>query len=401
MDNEGEIAVAQDVECTGANLMRIGINEVLICPRSSGATNREMAILPELLKEIEAGGGESVVYISRDLDEKLSCQLIGDSSNTTVVRTPLPTIPTYQRILKGIPYWTKRVLQDKLDLFHTAYYPVPHLNIPIVLTVHDVRFIHMPETYRRGRYLFLKVVVPLSFSRACRIITVSKDTKNDLYYYFKVPDEKIDIVYNPIATRFKQITNDTILSATRVKYCLPTKYILYIGNLEPRKNLNRLIQAYEILPKEYNYKLVIVGSPEWRYSGLFDRVRRKNLENDILFTGHVEDNEIPFLYNLASIFAFPSLHEGFGIPIIESMACGVPVVTSNISALPEIAGDAAILVNPYDIESIADGIIKVLRDDSLRKKLISKGLNRVKQFNAKDVAVKIFETYKKTLNSYK
>jgi len=379
--------------------MKIGINEVLIYPRSSGALNREMAILPEVLKQIETSGGESIVYISGDLDGRFINQLIGDAKKALPIRTPLPSIPTYQRVLKGISYWPKRILQDKLDLFHTAYYPVPRLKIPTVLTVHDVRFVHMPETYRRGRYLFLKVVVPLSFSRVCRIITISKDTKDDLCYYFKVPDEKIDIVYIPIAARFKQITNDAILSAARVKYRLPTKYILYIGNLEPRKNLNRLIQAYEILLKGYNYKLVIVGKPEWRYSGLFDRVRRKNLENDILFTGHVEDDEIPFLYNLASVFAFPSLHEGFGIPVLEAMACGVPVVTSNISALPEVAGDAAILVNPYDIESIADGIMKILKDDCLRKKLISKGLSRVKQFNAKDVAIRIFETYKKALGS--
>ncbi len=381
--------------------MRIGINEVLIYPRSSGALNREMAVLPEVLKQIEASGGESIVYVSRDLDDRLINQLIGDANKALPVRTPLRSIPTYQRVLKGVLYWPTRVLKDKLDLFHTAYYPVPRLKIPTVLTVHDVRFIHMPETYHRARYLFLKVVVPLSFSRACRIITVSKNTKNDLIKHFKVPDEKIDIAYNPVHARFKQIANDSILSVARTKFRLPAKFILYVGHLEPRKNLTRLIQAYEILLKEYDYKLVIVGKPDWFYSSLFDRVRNKKLESNILFTGYVQDDDLPALYNLASVVAFPSLHEGFGLPVLEAMSCGTPVVTSNVSALPELAGDAAVLVNPYNVESIADGIMKILKDDDLRRKLISKGLNRVKQFNAKDAARMISKTYIRALNNYK
>ncbi|MDY7079456.1 MAG: glycosyltransferase family 1 protein [Chloroflexota bacterium] len=380
--------------------MRIGINEVLIYNRSSGARQREINVLPQVLRQIEASGGESVVYVARDLEDGLVHQLTGNAHNVTVVRTPLPSIPTYQRILKGIPYWRRRVVRDRLDIFHTTYYPIPQLPVPIVLIVNDVRFVHLPDTYPRLRCLFLRLVVPSSLRRATRIISISQDTKEDLIRFFGVTGDKIDVVHIVADPRFRPVADMSGLAQVRRRYGLPERLILYVGHLEPRKNLDRLVQAFVQLRDQdvINHHLVILGKPSFGFESMLDQVKRSDLTFQVVFTGYVEDEDMPAVYTLADVLAFPSLHEGFGIPVLEAMACGVPVITSNVSALPEIAGDAAILVDPYDVESIAGGIALVLSDENVRRQLIEKGLERVKRFSAEKSAAAIVETYKKTLN---
>lgn len=377
--------------------MRIGINEVLIYNRASGARQRELTLLPEVLRQIEHIGAESVVYVSRDLSNDLIVQLIGDSNKTKIVKTPIPSMPTYQRIFKGFSYWNNQVIDDRLDAFHTAYYPVPFVRVPTVLTVHDLRFLHMPETYQRARYWFLRASVPYSLSVAKRIVTVSENTKDDLINYLGVPSKKIDVSYNPVSANFARIKTDrdTNLAETKNKLKLPDKFILYVGTFEPRKNLGRLLEAFILVRRRFNYKLVILGKREWDSDILFDIVKQNHLKNDVVFTGYVEEEDIRSVYSLASVLAFPSLHEGFGIPVIEAMACGVPVLTSNVSALPEVAGDAAILVDPYSIDSIANGLIAILSDEKLRYSLIYKGFERIKVFNKKESAKAIVESYQK------
>jgi len=377
--------------------MRIGINEVLINPCSSGAVNREVSVLPEVLKQIEANGGESIVYISKNLDDLIINRLVDGAKKVHIIRTPLPFTPTYQRVLKGIRYWPKRASKDKLDVFHTAYYPVPRLKIPTVLTVHDVRFVHMPETYRRARYWFLRYSVPYSLAVATRIITISENTKNDLINYFGIPSKKIDTSYVPLLPNFVRTKTDknTNLAEIKNRLKLPKKFILYVGNLEPRKNLSRLLKAFTLVRQKASCKLVIVGKPAWGTNVLFDTVKQNHLENELIFTGYLEEEDLCSVYRLASMLAFPSLHEGFGIPVIEAMACGTPVLTSNVSALPEVAGDAAILVDPYSVKSIANGILAILSDEKLRYRLIEKGFERIKVFNRKESAKAVVESYKK------
>jgi len=379
--------------------MRIGINEVIIYDRSSGARGRELAILPELLSEITTHDYTGIVYVSRDLSEEIIHQLTGHSKYPNLVRTPIPSIPTYQRILLGLPYWRDRVSKDRLDIFHTAYYPLPALKIPTVLTIHDLRFVHFPETYQRWRRIFLRTMVGPSLHRATRIIAVSQDTKNDAVKHFNISEKKIDVVHNSIDPRFQTITDDSVLRHVRDKYSLPKRFILYVGHLEPRKNLERLLLAFLQLRKEQKipHKLVVLGKPEFLFETLLNSVAEKHLNDQVLFTGYAEDEDMPAIYSLADLLAFPSLHEGFGVPVIEAMACGTPVVTSDSSALPEVAGNAAVLVDPYSVGAIAAGIQKVLRDPVLYADLVRMGLERVKEFSAQASATAILETYQKAL----
>ena len=379
--------------------MRIGINQVLISSRSSGASNRDMTIIPALLDRCGSWGEEIILYLSRTLESQEIEKMVGDRNNAEIVRTPIPSLPTYKRVIQGHSYWPKQTKYDRLNLFHAYYYPVPRLDIPVVLTVNDLRFLHMPKTYRLPRYLFLKAVVGPSILKANRIIAISHFTKQDLLEHFRISENKIDVIYCPLPRHFEILPDKDLLAQVQKKYNIPENFILYVGNLEPRKNLVRLLEAYAIVKKKFNISLAIIGTPVRQYNLLFDRIKAYNLEKDVICTGYVADEDLPSLYRLANLFVFPSLFEGFGIPVLEAMACGTPVVASNVTSLPEVVGDAGILVNPYIVESIAEGISSVLSNSQLEKELITKGYERIKVFDAGKIATQVLDTYKKVLFS--
>ncbi len=378
--------------------MKIGINEVLVHDHFGGAQQRELSVLPELLQQIADHGWQSIVYVSRDIESTL-LEALTSGAPCEIVRTPLPAIPTYKRLLLGIPYWRQQVKKDKLSLFHTAYYPAPHLDIPTVLTAHDVRFMHMPGTYTPWRLRFLKKIVPYTFRRVSRIITVSEDTKNDLCNFWGLDGQNIDISHNAITHQYALITDKDQLKRVRNKYNLPSQYILCVSHIEPRKNLHRLLKAYLQLCSQTNFPhyLVIMGKPIFGFQSLFKEVQESAFSNRILFTGFVDDEDMASVYSLADVLTFPSLHEGFGMPAIEAMACGVPVITSSVSALPEICGDAAIFVDPYDEHSILDGMLQVLGCNEKREELIEKGYGQSKKFSCGNSAAAVIESYKKAL----
>ncbi len=378
-------------------MVRIGLNEVLIYPETSGALTREFTLLPELLRIFEEEGWESVLYFSRDVDEGTVERLVQGRRGALVVRTPIPSLPTYRRVMRGMFYWSGAVRRDRLDLFHTSYYPVPRLDLPTVLTVYDLRLASMPETYNRARYLFLKSVIPRSLRRSDRIIAISSDTKKDIIRYFGIPPERIEISYCPVPERFAKVEDLSLLSSIREKYALPEKFILSVGKLEPRKNIHRLIEAYATIRKQTGTGLVIAGKRDPAFRAYYDRVRKRGMEEGAVFTGYVDDSDLPALYSMASLLAYPSLHEGFGIPLLEAMACGTPVLTSDVSAMPDVAGNAAVLVDPTSVGSIAEGLARIICDDAFRAQLVESGYERARGFDAGRAAEAIVDLYKKIL----
>ncbi|MCK4518548.1 MAG: glycosyltransferase family 4 protein, partial [Candidatus Omnitrophica bacterium] len=201
-------------------------------------------------------------------------------------------------------------------------------NCKTVVTVHDLSFMKLKKSHNYLQMLYLKKFTSLSCKKADKIIAVSKSTKKDIVECCKIPEDKIQVIYNGISDEFKIINDNDGLNDIKNKYSLPDKFLLYVGTLEPRKNVPAIIKAFQKCQKDnkFDYKLVIAGSKGWAYQEIFTLVKELSLSKDVTFTGYIENNDLPYLYNLAKLLVYPSLYEGFGLPLIESMACGTPVV---------------------------------------------------------------------------
>lgn len=251
-----------------------------------------------------------------------------------------------------------------------------------LLVIHDLAWMRYPQAFSKKFYLWYKFLIPRIAKKALLIFTVSKFSKKEIAENLNIPPEKIKVIYNGINEKFRP------LGLKR------EKFILWIGSFQPYKNLENLFLAFKIFKKNLpEYKLYLVGGLNKR---VFRKIKLSKIEG-IEFLGEKEDEELIKLYNQASLFVFPSLYEGFGLPVLEAMACGCPVVASKIPSLEEIYGDAVVYVDPYDPESIANGMIKILTDENLQKELIKKGLEKVKQFGWDKTANEILN-YLKTLN---
>ncbi len=236
----------------------------------------------------------------------------------------------------------------------------------------------------------------MSIKRADFIVADSYSTKRDIVKYCGIKDEKIRVVYPGVERRFRPIGN---VEEYRVKNNLPSKMILNVGTLETRKNVITLIRAFKQLKKRgfKNYKLVVAGDKGWLYKQIFKEIKSCNMMKEILFLGCVKDEDLPMLYNCADIFIYPSLYEGFGLPPLEAMACGIPVITSNTSSLPEVIDNAGIMVDPNDVNSLCEAMYNVLKDRELWHHMSNKGLERTKLFSWKETAKKVLEIYDEVL----
>lgn len=257
----------------------------------------------------------------------------------------------------------------------------------LVPLVTDLAVYRMPEVYQRSRVLLWRLQYAYMRRRADMFLAISKFTKQEMEEILHIPSEKIRIIPMACSESMVRENDPDARVALRKKYSLPERFILFVGNNNPRKNLERIICAFDLLKERtgLSHKLVIAGEQGWKFD------REKSLANvkhreEVLFIGFVSDDDMPTLYSGADLFVFPTLYEGFGIPIIEAQKCGTPVVTSNYSALPETAGNGAILVDPYDVESICAGMTRVLVDKDLSSYLINKGFENAEKFSWKKSA---------------
>ncbi|KKQ78830.1 MAG: Glycosyl transferase group 1 [Parcubacteria group bacterium GW2011_GWC2_38_7] len=292
-----------------------------------------------------------------------------------------------------------------VDLLFMPVQYVPYFcPTKVVCTVHDLAFITHPSYFKPLKRILYSKMTTYSVKKACRIIAVSQSTKNDLVKYYRIKPEKITVIchgYN--RDLFKEKFSLEVIKKTKDKYGLADKnYILYVGELQPRKNITTLIKAFNSVKDSITkYHLVIVGRKGWYYEDIFKHVENYKLHDRIIFTGYVPEKDLPVLMNQAKVFVYPSLYEGFGLPVIEAMACGAPVITSNVSSLPEVAGDAAILVDPYNVDDIANAIYNVINDKELRESLIYKGLKRAKEFSWEKAAKETLEVFEEVYNETK
>ncbi len=302
--------------------------------------------------------------------------------------TPLVRVPLY------LAYELRR---HPVDVLHVQFTAPPFCAAPVLATIHDLAFEHLPETFTRRGAWQLKLTVRRTAQRATRIATVSEYSRQDLLRTYKLPPEKVVVTYNGSAAHFTPTpTTPDEAAQLKARFGITRDFILTVGSLQPRKNLVRLIRAYARLRAErpaFTQQLVIVGRKLWLHHEIFAEVARQPWAADVILTGYVADEDLPSLYRAAAVFAYPSLFEGFGLPPLEALACGTPVVTSNNTCLPEIVGTAALTVDPYDEAALADGLLRVLQDETLCGQLRAAGPERAKLFTWRAAAEKTLQLY--------
>jgi len=291
------------------------------------------------------------------------------------------------------PWVLRRV---EADLVHGPVFVAPLLaHCPTVVTIHDLSFIRFPALFRPAKRLYLPALTRLSARRARRLIAVSDHAAAESTRLLGVPRERIDVVYHGVDSIFRRLPPDEVASF-RQRRGLPERFVLFVGTLEPRKNLVRLVEAFARI-RDGRTRLILAGGKGWLYDELFARVEALGLREEVVFPGYVMGSELPLWYNAATVFVYPSMYEGFGLPVLESQASGTPVLTSNTSSLPEAAGDGALMVDPYDVNALADGLNQLLVDKSLRRQLRERGLAHARRFSWLHTAQETAGVYRRAL----
>ncbi len=273
---------------------------------------------------------------------------------------------------------------QRIDVLHSPHHTTPMLptRCPRVVTFHDLTFFILPERYPRRRVLYFRSISWAAAKAATMLICPSSAVRDDIVRILHVPSERVRPIAEAAAPAFRVIKEKAAVNNVRLKYLLPDKYVLSVGSLEPGKNRATLLKAFaELRDRGLEHSLVITGQRAWKYGSDFHLAEELGLKGRVVFTGYIAPEDMPALYNGADLFVFPSLYEGFGLPVVEAMACGVPVVASNVSSIPEVAGDAASLVDPYDRDALCDAMERILKDPGLHAVLRRRGLERAATFS--------------------
>jgi glycosyltransferase involved in cell wall biosynthesis len=283
-----------------------------------------------------------------------------------------------------------------VDVLHGPVNVVPLLGAtPSIVTVHDLAFLRFPEQYPTLQRRYLHRLTRQSVMRANLTIAVSGHTRADIVELLDADPERVIAVPNGVDDEFSPRHGTAELDEFRKERALPEEFILFVGTLQPRKNLEGLIRAYARLDPAERLPLVVVGSPGWMYQGIFDTLAGHRLEREVIFAGYADSGSLPLWYSAASVFVYPSLYEGFGLPVLEAMACGTPVITSDTSSLPEVAGDAALTVDPTDVDAISTSLRRLLNDGALRDDLRRRGVQRARAFSWRRTAERTANLYRR------
>lgn len=373
--------------------MRIGIEAQRIFRKKKHGMD---IVAFELIKSLQLNDTENEYFIFVKKGDDSTC--LKESPNFKIIEVPGLTYADWEQVF--LPIYAKRY---KLDILHCTSNTAPlFYNGKTAITLHDVIFLENgykssnSSWYQNLGRIYRKYIVPSVIKKATHIITVSEYERSRIIDIMKIKTEKISVVYNSYGKHFSAIKDESKVEAVKTKYKLPSKYIFYIGNTDPKKNIQTTILAYQNYGKKVSepLPLVIADINENFLNDILEKTNTKHLYKNIFLTDYILNADLPSIYAGASLFLYPSLRESFGIPILESMACGTPVLTSNNSALPEIAGSAAVLVDANNDINIGENIVSILTDINKANELINKGYERIKAFSWNISAEKLLNIYK-------
>lgn len=375
--------------------MRIGLNAHLFSTqegyRQAGVSRYVEALLAEL-PDVVAPGDQIVAYVNPGAD-RTHLESPSIRWQTSLLDTDQPVTRIFWEQSRG----ALAGVLDRVDLLHGPVNVAPLLSTArTVVTVHDLAFERYPEHYPAMRRRYLSAMTRLSVRRAKRVIAVSEATRTDLVELYGLPRERIAVAPNGIDARFRPQGAEEV-AAFRHQHCLPQRFLLFVGTLQPRKNLDGLIRAMGTLRDRMDWPLIVGGGTGWMHDSIQRAVKQQNVRERVRFVGYLPPDDLPLWYSAASIVVVPSYYEGFGLPALEAMACGTPVVASSASSLPEVVGDAGILVNPKRPRTIASGILELIENEARREELTARGIERAKQFSWHRTARETYAVYRTAL----
>ena len=357
------------------------------------AGNETYAVnLIEALAEVDKKNQYTIYVTKRSAVERFTNRWPNVAVRKTLPHTPLLRIPiTLSAELRKNP----------VDLLHVQYTAPPRCPCPVVATIHDLSFEHLPETFNRRSRAQLRLTVRRTARDAAHILTLSEFSRRDIIDTYKIDPERVSVTPAAAPSYFAPVTDETELRRIRMTYGIERDYILALGSIQPRKNLVRLIKAYSSLCQGRAQGelplLVLAGKRGWLESETLRAAETSNARKDIRFIGYVPDADLPGLYCAALCFAYPSYFEGFGLPVVEAMQCGTPVIAGNKTSLPEIVADAAVLVDPFNETKIAEALIRLISKPNERADFRARGLQRAREFNWKKTAQLTLKAYERAV----
>lgn len=369
--------------------MRIAIDAHSVGAQLGG--NETYAInLIEALAEIDQENQYTLYVTKQSALERFGNRWPNFVARLTLPHTPIVRIPlTLSRELRRHP----------VDLLHVQYTAPPFAPCPIVTTIHDLAFEHLPETFNRRSWMQLRLTVRNTARRAAQIITVSEYSRQDIINTYGIAPDLVSVTPEAASPTFTRVTTETELQRVRQIYAIEGDYILSLCSIQPRKNLVRLIEAYSLLRRSHREgklpQLVLAGKRGWLDNETMRAAQRDEVNAGIRFTGYVADEHLNALYSAATCFVYPSYFEGFGLPILEAMKCGTPVIAGNRTSIPEVAGEAALLFDPFDVQSLVEALKLVLNDAGYRATLGAKGLQRASDFSWQRTARLTLDAYQR------
>jgi glycosyltransferase involved in cell wall biosynthesis len=368
--------------------MRIAIDAHTVGTKLGG--NESYAVnLIEALAEIDTANHYTIYVTTNEARERFSSRWTNFKVRSTLPHTPLIRIPiTLSAELRKNP----------VDVLHVQFTAPPFAPCPVVVSIHDLSFEHLPHTFNRRSRTQLRLTVRHSARRAAHILSLSEHTRHDIIETYGIKPQRVTAIPLAAPDHFGPISDTRELQRVRHNYGIDGDYILSVGSIQPRKNLARLVRAYASLRGEGSAdklpRLVLVGKCAWLYDETLRALDETNVKDAVVLTGYVPESDLPALYSGALCFVYPSYFEGFGLPPLEAMKCGAPVIVGNKTSLPEVVAGAALTVDPFDVEAIAGAIRRLINDSALRRELNLKGQERAKEFNWRETAKKTLAVYK-------